>query len=280
MKDFIGIIGGSGVYDLSKLEVVKEHQISTPWGEPSDKILEGELAGAKFFFLPRHGKTHRLTPSEINYRANIWALKSLGVRYLISVSACGSLREEFPPTHFVLPHGFMDFTKGIRARSFFGGGVVGHVPTDTTINLELAGLISSVCEKLDIPHHSGGTYLCIEGPQFSSKAESLYYRSFGADIIGMTNLPEGYLAKEAGMAYSTVGMVTDYDCWKTNMFSLDEVLKFMRENNQKAQKLIIEVIRKLAKNPVKYSTENKNSVLTPKEHWTGKQREYLEVLLR
>lgn len=279
MSNHIGIIGGSGVYDVSKIEIVKEHKMSTPWGDPSDLIIEGQLEGTKFFFLPRHGKTHRLTPSEINYRANIFALKSLGVRYLISISACGSLREEFPPTHFVLPQQFMDFTKGLRARSFFGGGVVGHVPTDSAINIELAGLISSACESLDIPHHNGGTYLGIEGPQFSSKAESLFYRSIGADIIGMTNLPEAYLAKEAGMAYSTVGMVTDYDCWKSSMYSLDEVLKFMRENNKKAQKLILKVIKKLAKNPVEYTTENKHSVLTPKEHWTKKQKSYLEVLL-
>lgn len=280
MEDHIGIIGGSGVYDVSKISVIKEHEISTPWGDPSDLIIEGEIEGTKFFFLPRHGKTHRLTPSEINYRANIYALKSLGVRYLISISACGSLREEFPPTHFVLPHQFMDFTKGLRARSFFGGGVVGHVPTDNTVNIELAGLISSVCEGLDIPHHNGGTYLCIEGPQFSSKAESQFYRSIGADIVGMTNLPEGYLAKEAGMAYSTVGMVTDYDCWKGHMFSLEDVLKFMGENNFVAQKLIVEVIKKLGKNPVEYTTENKNSVLTPKESWTEKQKSYLRVLLR
>jgi len=230
--------------------------------------------------LPRHGKTHRLTPSEINYRANIFALKSLGVRFLISVSACGSLREEFPPTHFVLPHQFMDWTKGQRARSFFGDGVLGHVPTDSTINLELTGLISKLCEKLDIPHHNGGNYLCIEGPQFSSKAESLYYKTIGADIIGMTNLPEGYLAKEAGMAYATIGMVTDYDCWKANMYSLEKVLKFMKANNLKAQKLILEVIKKLGKNPVEYTCENKYSVLTPKKHWTDKQKKYLEVLLR
>ncbi|TDJ05914.1 MAG: S-methyl-5'-thioadenosine phosphorylase [Deltaproteobacteria bacterium] len=278
MKDFIGIIGGSGVYDVS--QVIKEHIVTTPWGDPSDPITEAEVDGTRFFFLPRHGKTHRLKPSEINYRANIFALKSLGVRFLISVSACGSLREEFPPTHFVLPHQFMDWTKGLRARSFFGDGVVGHVPTDSTINLELTGLISELCEKLDIPHHNGGNYLCIEGPQFSSKAESLYYKTIGADIIGMTNLPEGYLAKEAGMAYATIGMVTDYDCWKAHMYSLEEVLKFMKANNLKAQKLILEVIKKLGKNPVEYTCENKYSVLTPRENWTDKQKKYLEVLLR
>jgi len=280
MDNFIGIIGGSGVYDVSKFEAVKEHSITTPFGAPSDTIIEGEIEGVKFFFLPRHGKTHRLTPSEINYRANIFALKSLGVRYLISISACGSLREEFPPTHFVLPHQFMDWTKGLRERSFFGGGVVGHVPTDSTLNLELANLISEICESLDIPHHNGGTYLCIEGPQFSSKAESLFYRSIGADIIGMTNLPEGYLAKEAGMAYSTIGMVTDYDCWKSEMYSLEEVLKFMKDNNLKAQKLIPLLIKKLGKNPVKYSDEYKHSVLTPKVRWTEEQKNYFSVLLR
>ena len=154
------------------------------------------------------------------------------------------------------------------------------MPTDTAVNTKLAGLISEECERLDISHHNGGTYICIEGPQFSSRAESQYFRSHGADIIGMTNLPEAYLAKEAGMAYSTVGMVTDFDCWKDNMYSLEDVLKFMKANNLKAQELIAEVVKKLGKNPVEYTCENKYSVLTPKEHWSDIQKKYFEVLLR
>lgn len=276
MKDFIGIIGGSGVYDMQSMPVVKEHNISTPFGDPSDKIIEGE----NFFFLPRHGKDHSLLPSEVNYRANIYALKSLGVRYLISVSACGSLKEKYPPTHFVLPHQFIDWTKGIRKRTFFGEGIVGHVPTDNTINLKLAQVISDCATKLDIPNHNGGNYIGIEGPQFSSKAESIFYKSMGADIIGMTNVPEGYLAKEAGMAYATIGMVTDFDSWKESICSLDEILKFMHINSTRAQDLIRMIIKVLVENLVSYTTENKNSVYTPKEFWSEQQKEYLDILLR
>lgn len=276
----LGIIGGSGVYKIEGIEVVKEHKVSTPFGNPTSEIIEAKLNGNTFYFLPRHGKHHSFTPSEVNYRANIFALKKLGVDTIISVSAVGSLKEEFPPTSFVIVDQFIDWTKGKRERTFFNNGFVGHVSVANPVEKGLQDLIVEACREEKIKHGVGGSYICIEGPQFSSKAESNIYRSFGASVIGMTNVPEAYLAKEAGMAYATIAMVTDYDCWKEEHCTLEEIMKVMATNNQQAHAVLKRLIPKLTANPLKFQKENTYAVLSKPEKMTAEQSEMLEVLMR
>jgi len=276
----LGIIGGSGVYKIEGIEVVKEHKVSTPFGNPTSEIIEAKLNGNTFYFLPRHGKHHSFTPSEVNYRANIFALKKLGVDTIISVSAVGSLKEEFPPTSFVIVDQFIDWTKGKRERTFFNNGFVGHVSVANPVEKGLQDLIVEACREEKIKHGVGGSYICIEGPQFSSKAESNIYRSFGASVIGMTNVPEAYLAKEAGMAYATIAMVTDYDCWKEEHCTLEEIMKVMATNNQQAHAVLKRLIPKLTANPLKFQKENTYAVLSKPEKLTAEQSEMLEVLMR
>lgn len=281
----IGIIGGSGIYQLESILKVAEHVVETPFGEPSGKVVEAQLISGggqeknNFYFLPRHGLGHTLMPSEINYRANIFALKKLGVKYIISVSAVGSLQENLHPEMFVLPSQFIDWTKGQRKRSFFGEGFVGHVSTACPIEKELQGMIYNVCQDVGVKANLGGSYICIEGPQFSSKAESEIYRSFGASIIGMTNIPEAYLAKEAGMAYATIAMVTDYDCWKEEHCTLEEIMRVMKKNNLSAQKVIEKLIPELNRHPIKFSPENEFAVVTADDKLNSRHREILKVLL-
>jgi len=236
----IGIIGGSGVYKIDGIEVVKEHSLLTPFGRPSSEIIEAKLGGVSFFFIPRHGKFHNINPSEINYRANIFALKELGVEYLVSVSAVGSLKEEYPPSTFVMVDQFIDWTKGQRERTFFNKGIVGHVSVAEPVEKQLQKMIVDTCKELGIKYGDGGSYICIEGPQFSSKAESNIYRGFGASVIVMTNVPEAYLVKEAGMAYAAIAMSTDYDCWKEDEepVSWEAILNVFKENTDKVIKLI------------------------------------------
>lgn len=276
----IGVIGGSGIYKLDGIEVIKEHKISTPYGMPSSEIIEAKIAGSPFFFIPRHGKGHTFTPSEVNYRANIFALKSLGVEYVISVSAVGSLKEEYPPTTFVLVDQFIDWTKGLRERTFFNNGFVAHVSTAEPVEKKLQSLLVKACADVGVNHGVGGSYICIEGPQFSSKAESNIYRGFGASVIGMTNVPEAYLAKEAGIAYATIAMVTDYDCWKEEHCELSEIMKVMKTNNLNAQKVLAKVIPELDKNPFTFNKENTYAVLTKPEHMSAEQKQVLEVLIK
>jgi 5'-methylthioadenosine phosphorylase len=276
----VGVIGGSGVYSLEGIEVIEEHNIKTPFGEPSDRIIEAKVGGETVFFLARHSRGHKILPHEVNYRANIYALKSLGVEVIVSVSAVGSLKDEHAPTHFVLPDQFIDWTKGKRERTFFGDGIVAHVSTAYPVTKTLQDRISSFCEKLNIEAHRGGTYICIEGPQFSSRAESELYRSFGADVIGMTNVPESYLAKEAGMAYATVAMVTDYDCWKEVHCTVDEIMKVMKTNNETIQKLLLELLPDLSKNPISFEKENAIGIMTPEDQMTDDQKEWMKVILR
>lgn len=276
----IGIIGGSGVYKIEGIEVIKEHVIETPFGTPSSEIIEAKLNDHSFYFLPRHGKHHSFTPSEVNYRANIFALKKLGVEYIISVSAVGSLKEEYPPASFVIVDQFIDWTKGKRERTFFNQGFVGHVSVAEPVEKQLQLMIAEVCKEEKIKHGVGGSYICIEGPQFSSKAESHIYRGFGASVIGMTNVPEAYLAKEAGMAYATIAMVTDYDCWKEEHCTLEEIMKVMTTNNQQAHAVLKKLIPKLSLNPFKFKKENTFAVLSRPEKMTTEQTQMLEVLMR
>lgn len=276
----IGVIGGSGIYKMEGVKVLKEHHVMTPFGGPSSEIIEAELGNTSFFFIPRHGKGHTLTPSEVNYRANIFALKELGVEYLISVTAVGSLKEEYPPTTFVMVDQYIDWTKGGRERTYFNNGFVGHVSVANPVEKELQKMLITACKEVGVNVGESGSYICIEGPQFSSKAESNIYRSFGASVIGMTNVPEAYLAKEAGMAYATIAMVTDYDCWKEEHCTLEAVMEVMKTNNRNVQKVLSIVIPHLAKNLFPFKKENTFAVLTKPEKMSHEQLYVLEVLMR
>jgi len=276
----IGVIGGSGVYNIEGIKIVKEHVVNTPFGQPSDKIIEAELGGQVFYFIPRHGRSHSILPHEVNYRANIYALKTFGVDYIISVSAVGSLKEEYAPTHFVLPDQFIDWTKGGRERTFFGNGIVGHVSTATPIDPKLQEVLTSACSEANVEFSQGGAYICIEGPQFSSQAESHLYRSFGASVIGMTNVPESYLAKEAGIAYATIAMVTDYDCWKEEHANVEDIMKVMATNNVNVQKVLNIAIPALGKSKHDFVKENQTAIMTPMEAMTTEQQEIVETLRR
>ncbi len=251
----IGIIGGSGLYQMDALEDAVEHKMTTPFGVPSDVLVTGQLKGVPVAFLARHARGHRLLPSEVPYRANIYAMKQLGVRYLLSVSAVGSLREDVRPLDLVLPNQFIDLTKR-RDSSFFGNGAVAHVsmaqPVCAVAADALARAVQSVLgaePSADRPRlHQTGTYVCIEGPQFSSRAESTWYRSMGADVIGMTNMPEAKLALEAQMAYATLAMVTDFDCWHPREASVtaNMALANLLKNAHRAQQVVVGAIALLA----------------------------------
>ena len=238
-KSKLGIIGGSGIYDLPGLSDVRDVVVETPWGEPSDALRIGEIGGLQVVFLSRHGAGHRVPPSDINYRANIDALKRMGVTDLVSLSACGSFREELSPGSFVLVDQFIDRTFA-RQKSFFGKGCVAHVSMADPVSPGLVDLIATACEAEDIKFERGGTYLAMEGPQFSSRAESELYRQWGCDVIGMTNMPEAKLAREAEICYATVAMVTDYDCWHDDHQDVDvtAIIKVLKENASKAQQLV------------------------------------------
>lgn len=274
----VAIIGGSGVYNLDKVQITNEQEVETPFGKPSAKISTLNIDGHECLFVPRHGIGHHFSPSEINYRANIYALKLLGVDTVISVSAVGSLKEEYAPTHFVLPEQFIDWTKGKRERTFFEKGVVGHVSNAYPVNEKLHKRVAEVLKETDVKHHIGGTYICIEGPQFSTRAESLLYRQLGCDVIGMTNVPEAFLAKEAGMAYATVAMVTDYDCWKEEHCTVEEIMKVMGTNYKSAQSLIEKLVPSLMSNPVEVTKENTYAVVTNPELLSEEQKIINSVL--
>ncbi len=248
----VGVIGGSGFYEISGFEVEETRRIDTPFGAPSDEFVITSYKGAKVVFLPRHGRGHVLNPSEVNYRANVYAMKLLGADVLISVSAVGSLREHLSPGHIVLPDQFFDRTKGIRKSTFFEKGIVAHVPFADPVSAMLQERLFDAAMKQNIIAHRGGTYVCIEGPQFSTRAESLYYRSIGADIIGMTNLTEAKLAREAEIAYASICLVTDYDCWRSRDEDVDvaEILQIMAQNVENAKRIIKEAIPSLVENPV------------------------------
>lgn len=243
----IGIIGGSGVYDIDGLTDAKWISVETPWGDPSDHILTGGLDGVNMAFLPRHGRGHVHSPTTVPYRANIDALKRIGVTDVISVSACGSFREDMAPGDFVIVDQFIDRTFA-RKKSFFGEGCVAHVSMADPVCSRLGGHLVDTLGGLGIEHTRGGTYMVMEGPQFSTRAESNLYRSWGCDVIGMTNMPEAKLAREAEMCYATVAMVTDYDCWHEDHddVTVDAVIKIVHENADKARSLIKSVIPSLA----------------------------------
>jgi 5'-methylthioadenosine phosphorylase len=240
----IGIIGGSGLYNMPGLEKPREVRVKTPFGDPSDALVVGALEGKRVAFLARHGRGHRFTPTEINYRANVHAMKQLGAERIISVSAVGSLQEDLKPLDFLIPDQFFDRTRH-RVDTFFGEGVVAHVGFDKPVCGVLAGVLGTACDSARVRVHRSGTYVCMEGPQFSTLAESHVYRQLRFDVIGMTNLTEARLAREAEICYSTVAMITDYDCWHPDHASvtLEEIISNLNRNAENAQNVIREAVR-------------------------------------
>jgi 5'-methylthioadenosine phosphorylase len=247
----IGVIGGSGLYEIEGLTDLAEVRLETPFGSPSDVYLTGMLQGVKMVFLPRHGRGHRLLPSEVPYRANIYGMKKLGVQRIISVSAVGSMKEEIVPGHIVIPDQFFDRTQGKRASTFFGQGVAGHVQFADPVCAELSNVLVDAGRQSGATVHQGGTYLCIEGPNFSTRAESTIYRSWGVDVIGMTNIPEARLAREAEICYATVALATDYDCWHDGHddVTVEAVLAIIRQNVAMARDIIRRAVRSLGAVP-------------------------------
>jgi 5'-methylthioadenosine phosphorylase len=239
----VGVIGGSGLYDIAGLSEVEEVELATPFGRPSDAFVTGRLGGVRMVFLPRHGRGHRILPSEINFRANIWGLKRLGVTRILSVSAVGSMREDIAPGDFVVIDQFVDRTRH-RIDTFFGDGVVAHVMFADPLCPEVRATLLAAGRALDVRLHDGGTYLNMEGPQFSTRAESKLYRQWGVDVIGMTNLQEAKLAREAELCYATIAMSTDYDCWHEGheAVTIEAVIAVMNANVDKAKKLILEAV--------------------------------------
>ncbi len=243
----IGVIGGSGIYDLDGLTAKHWREVSTPFGEPSDELLFGNLDGQEMVFLPRHGRGHKRSPTDLNYRANICALKMAGVTEIISLSACGSLREDLPPGTFVIVDQFIDRTFA-RVKSFFEPGLVAHVSMAHPVCGRLSDHLAAAADDMGIAHARGGTYITMEGPQFSTLAESKLYRGWGCDVIGMTNMPEAKLAREAEICYATVAMVTDYDCWheQHGAVTVDAVVRVLLANAGKARELVKALVPKLA----------------------------------
>lgn len=239
-EQVIGIIGGSGLYELEGLSDVKSIAVTTPFGEPSDEFITGVLDGVRMVFLPRHGKGHRLLPSEVNYRANIYGMKKLGVTRLISVSAVGSMKEEIVPGHIIIPDQFIDRTNATRANTFFGNGIVAHVQFADPVCAELSDILFAASQAAGATAHKGGTYICMEGPAFSTRAESLMYRSFGVSVIGMTNIPEAKLAREAEICYGVIALATDYDCWHESHedVSIDAIIAIIKKNVAMAKAII------------------------------------------
>lgn len=252
VKAEIGVIGGSGLYEIPGLQNIREYKIYTPYGMPSDNVVVGELKGRTIAFLPRHGRGHKIPPHRVNYRANIWALKSIGVKWIIAFSAVGSLREDYKPGDFVVPDQFIDMTKGIRPMTFFEGGIVAHVSMADPFCDHLREIIIDAAKEINgLTLHNKGTYICIEGPRFSTRAESRVWKEvFKADIIGMTLVPEINLACEAQICYATVAMITDYDVWAEKPVTAEEVIRVMNENTVKAKKLLPRIIEKIPEKPL------------------------------
>ena len=242
----IGIIGGSGLYSMPGFEKDEEVAITTPWGAPSENYVVGTLAGKPVAFLARHGRGHRLSPSELNFRANIWGMKSLGVERILSLSAVGSLKEEHRPLDFVVPDQFFDRTRG-RVSKFFGDGLVAHISFADPVCPQVVRVAHESCGAAGVTVKKGGTYLCMEGPAFSTKAESNVYRSWGMDVIGMTNLTEAKLAREAEICYATIAMVTDYDCWhpQHDAVTVDQIIATLMKNAENAAKVVAEAVGRM-----------------------------------
>jgi len=279
----IGIIGGSGLYQLSAFTETKHVQLDTPFGTPSDIYIQGRLAGHDVIFLPRHARGHKLLPSEIPHRSNIHGFKQLGVRWIISISAVGSLQTDYAPGDVVLPDQFFDRTKSRTTDTFFGEGIVAHIAFGDPISSELHDVLHVSAQAAGARVHKGGTYVNIEGPQFSTRAESESYRSAGHAIVGMTNLVEAKLAREAQIAYATVAMVTDYDCWHPDHDSVtvEMVIQWLQHNTFLAQKILLEAVPRVAElTHAKAHEALKYAILTHKDHWPEATAQKLAVILK
>jgi 5'-methylthioadenosine phosphorylase len=288
----IGILGGSGLYKMDELLDLEEVQLETPFGSPSDALIMGTLDGTRVAFLARHGRNHHLLPSEVPYRANIYAMKSVGVEYLISASAVGSLKKEAKPLDMVVPDQFIDRTNTLdgtntRVSTFFGNGIVAHITFGDPVCPQLANFLADAAESLNLPDitlHRGGTYVCMEGPAFSTKAESNLYRSWDATVIGMTNLTEAKLAREAEIAYATLALVTDYDCWHDDHDSVtvEMVVANLHKNATNAQKVIRETVRRLSEHPPVSEAHSalKYAILTPLDKVPAETKDKLSFLLQ
>lgn len=279
----IGIIGGTGLYRMEALQVTQTREVSTPFGPPSSPIVLGVLQGRDVAFLARHGLHHDLLPGEINFRANIWALKSVGVRTVIGVSAVGSLREEIRPGDLSLPSQYLDFTKGQRAATFFGRGIVAHISTAQPVCAATAGLIARVARSLGTKVHENKTYACIEGPRLGTRAESFFLRGAGADLVGMTNVPEAFLAAEAQLGYCTISLATDYDCWledASQHVSADQVIALFHKNLGRVQQLICGAVAEYVEDESRPCRQAlRTAIVTPREQMTDEQRAIVDFLL-
>ena len=280
-KADIGVIGGSGLYNIPGIERVREVRLSTPFGKPSDAYFLGVLEGRKVAFLARHGRGHVFTPSEINFRANIYGFKALGVERIISVSAVGSLREDHHPMDMVLPTQYFDRTRQ-RVSTFFGGGLVAHIGFDTPVCPKVVETLDQACADLGLTCHKGGTYVCMEGPAFSTKAESHLYRSWGMDVIGMTSLPEAKLAREAEICYAVLTMVTDYDCWhpEHDAVTVKQILNNLSRNVENSQKILRQALRALpAERNCKCASALAHAIITDRKKIPAATKKKLALLV-
>ncbi|HEX8147231.1 MAG TPA: S-methyl-5'-thioadenosine phosphorylase [Pyrinomonadaceae bacterium] len=281
----IGIIGGSGLYQMPELKDVEEITVETPFGPPSDAFIVGTLEGERVAFLPRHGRGHRHLPTELPFRANVYAMKLLGVERILSASAVGSLQERYAPLDMVIPDQFFDRTRARAHEStFFGEGIVGHITFAHPVCNDLGDVLEESCRAAGVNVHRGGTYLCMEGPAFSTKAESHVYRSWGMDIIGMTNLQEAKLAREAEICYATLALVTDYDCWHEahDAVSVETVVEYLNKNVRNAQIIMREAVRRLAaaERACACGSAIKNAIFTPPELWPEATTKKLDAIIK
>jgi 5'-methylthioadenosine phosphorylase len=281
----IGIIGGSGLYQMPELSEVEEISVDTPFGDPSDAYVLGTLEGERVAFLPRHGRGHRYTPTEVPFRANIYGMKLLGVERILSASAVGSLQERYAPLHMVIPDQFFDRTRArARESTFFGEGIVGHVSFAHPVCSHVGDVLQQACSAADVQVHRGGTYVCMEGPAFSTVAESNVYRSWGMDIIGMTNLQEAKLAREAEICYATLALVTDYDCWhpQHDAVSVETVVEYLNKNVRNAQLIMKAAVKQLATTgrDCKCGSALKSAIFTPPELWPEATVRKLDAIIK
>src|SRR4026209_1623834 len=281
----VGIIGGSGLYQMPELTGVEEVKVDTPIGPPSDSFIVGTLEGERVAFLPRHGRGHRLTPTDVPFRANIYALKLLGVESILSASAVGSLQEKYAPLDMVIPNQFFDRTRGrVKESTFFGEGIVAHVSFAHPVCGRLGDVLQEACGSADVKVHRGGTYLCMEGPAFSTVAESNVYRSWGMDIIGMTNLQEAKLAREAEICYATLALVTDYDCWHPghDAVSIETVVEYLNKNVRNAQMILREALRlmKDSDRSCKCGSALKHAIFTAPNFWPEATSRKLDAIIK
>jgi len=281
----VGIIGGSGLYQMPELTGVEEVTVDTPFGPPSDSFIVGTLEGERVAFLPRHGRGHRLTPTEVPFRANIYAMKLLGVESILSASAVGSLQEKYAPLDMVIPDQFFDRTRArVKESTFFGEGIVAHMSFAHPVCGRLGDVLEASCKVADVKAHRNGTYLCMEGPAFSTVAESNVYRSWGMDIIGMTNLQEAKLAREAEICYATLALVTDYDCWHPghDAVSVETVIDYLNKNVRNAQIILREAVKRMkdGERDCKCGSALKHAIFTPANLWPEETKKKLEAIVK